>query len=62
MSELPLDTNLYILLSLHCLIGGIAAIIAQQKGYRLGTWLILGLVGGTVALIVALWMKTKEIK
>lgn len=38
----------------HCLIGTVAAIVAAQKGYSLGKWLVMGWIGGTPALIVAL--------
>ncbi|KGF73584.1 hypothetical protein DO97_19120 [Neosynechococcus sphagnicola sy1] len=57
MSDLPIDATLYLLLNLHCLLGGIAAIIAQRKGRHLGRWLILGLVGGTLALVAAIALK-----
>jgi len=59
MSELPIDPTLYFLLNLHCLIGGIAAVVAARKGYRLGVWLIIGLVGGTAALVAATILKRK---
>jgi len=59
MSELPIDPTLYFLLNLHCLIGGIAAVVAARKGYRLGVWLIIGLIGGTAALIAAMLLKRK---
>ncbi|MGK7873343.1 MAG: hypothetical protein AB4426_08520 [Xenococcaceae cyanobacterium] len=55
-----IDSTLYLLFSAHCLIGVIAAVVAQQKGYSLGRWIILGLMGGTVALVFALWMKSKQ--
>ena len=35
----------------HCLVGLVAAQIAQRKGYNLGLWMIWGTIGGTVALI-----------
>lgn len=57
MSEIPIDSSLYLLLSGHCLIGGVAAAIAFQKGRRLGVWLILGLIGGTAALVASLLLK-----
>ncbi|MEB3337621.1 MAG: hypothetical protein VKJ46_09175 [Leptolyngbyaceae bacterium] len=41
----------------HCVIGGVAAIVAQRKGFPLRQWIILGQIGGTVALIAALWKK-----
>jgi uncharacterized membrane-anchored protein len=60
MSDLPIDPTLYFLLNFHCLLGGIAAVIAKRKGYSLGLWLILGLIGGTATLIVTLLMKAKK--
>lgn len=46
------------LLGAHCLIGAIAALIAQQKGRPLGSSLAIGLVGGTFALLWALRLST----
>jgi hypothetical protein len=60
MSELPIDLRLYLLLNLHCLLGGIGAVIAQRKGRSLGLWLILGLIGGTFTLVTALFLKPKD--
>jgi hypothetical protein len=60
MSDLPFDSTLYLLLNLHCLLGGIAAVVAARKGYSLGRWLLWGLMGGTGALIVSVMMKRKE--
>lgn len=60
MSKLPIDPTLYLLLNLHCLLGGIAAVIAARKGYSLGRWLLWGLVGGTGALLVSVVMKHKQ--
>jgi hypothetical protein len=57
----PIDPLLYILLNLHCLIGGIAATIAYRKGRKLTTWLVLGLIGGTVALVAALLLKSNKV-
>jgi len=57
MSDLPIDPNLYLFLNLHCLLGGIAAMIAFKKGRRLGVWLILGLIGGTATLVASLLIK-----
>lgn len=59
MSEPPIDPTLYWLLTFHCFIGGIAATIAWRKGRSLVLWLILGLIAGTAAFIVALLMKPK---
>ncbi|HAZ49625.1 MAG TPA: hypothetical protein DDW76_05685 [Cyanobacteria bacterium UBA11369] len=60
MSDLPIESTIYLMLSLHCVIGAIAAIIAQNKGRSLNLWLPLGLVVGTPALIVALLIKPKH--
>jgi len=34
--------------------GAIAALVAQRKGLNFCLWLILGLIGGTAALVAAL--------
>ena len=60
MSNLPINSTLYLLLNLHCLLGGVAAVVAARKGYRLGRWLLWGLLGGTGALIVSVVMPRKE--
>lgn len=60
MPNLPFDPTLYLLFNLHCLIGGIAAVVAARKGYSLGRWLLWGLLGGTGALIVSVVMQRKE--
>jgi hypothetical protein len=49
MTETIAPTTL--LLLAHCLIGLVAALIAQRKGYDLGIWILWGTVGGTVALV-----------
>jgi hypothetical protein len=56
----PIDPVLYIVLNLHCLIGGIAAAIAYRKGRRLSVWLLIGLIGGTAAFIAALTLKPRK--
>ncbi|MBR8827379.1 MAG: hypothetical protein DSM107014_05650 [Gomphosphaeria aponina SAG 52.96 = DSM 107014] len=55
-------SSVYFPMLLHCLIGTAAAIIAQQKGQNFILWIILGLIGGTPAIIVSLFMKRKEEK
>jgi ABC-type transport system involved in multi-copper enzyme maturation permease subunit len=60
MLELSLETTVYLLLSIHCTLGIIAAIIAYIKGRNFGLWLILGLICGTAALIVSLIMKKNK--
>ncbi|MBL1176310.1 hypothetical protein [Pantanalinema sp. GBBB05] len=62
MPGLPIDPIVYLLLNFHCLMGGVAAVIAARKGYRLGLWLGLGLVGGTAALIAAIFLPPKPQK
>jgi len=59
LSNLPLEPNPYLLLTLHCIIGIIAALLARRKGFDFRRWLIIGLIGGTPALIVALVVKPK---
>ncbi len=41
-------------LVLHCLIGALAAAIAGRKGYGQWRWILIGQVGGTLALIAAI--------
>lgn len=62
MPTLPFDFPLYAPLALHCVIGGVATVIAQSKGRRFETWLLWGLIGGTVALIAAIALKPEEIQ
>ncbi|MGA7935808.1 MAG: hypothetical protein WCA35_19815 [Kovacikia sp.] len=54
MSDFAFDSTLYVLLSVHCLNGVIAAIVAQAKGRNLSKWLALGLIGGTITLVAAI--------
>ena len=60
MLNLSIDPAVYTLLFFHCLMGGIAALVAKQKGYNYWLWLTFGFIGGTVAFIVILMMKKKE--
>jgi hypothetical protein len=48
-----------LLLFYHCLIGGIATLVAVNKGYQKFNWLIFGLVGGTLAFFIALFLEKK---
>ena len=57
MSELPINSTYLFLLGIHFLNGAIAAILAQQKGYPLVKWLLIGSFGGTFALVVSLLLK-----
>jgi hypothetical protein len=60
MTDLPFDPAIYLLLNIHCLIGGIGAVVAQRKGYNLFLWLFLGLLGGTITFFVALMLADKS--
>jgi hypothetical protein len=60
ITELTFNSPFFLLFGLHCLIGAVGAIIAQNKGYSLGKWLLFGLVGGTFALIAILLKPEKE--
>ena len=62
ISELSFNSPIFILFSLHCLIGAIAAIVAQSKGYSLEKWLLFGLFGGTITLIIAITKPPQESK
>lgn len=57
MIDLVHDPVPYILVILHCAIGVAAAIAAQRKGFPYGIWLVWGLIGGTAALVMALWLR-----
>ncbi len=46
-------------LTLHCLMGGMAAIAAHKKGLNLKRWIIFGMIGGTPTLIAAILAKPK---
>ena len=48
---MPLGISLMIL---HCIIGVIAAIVAQRRGLSFRRWIWIGLLGGTIALIAVL--------
>ncbi len=47
------------LMTLHCIIGVMAAIVAQQRGLSFRRWIWIGLLGGTIALIAALRTPSK---
>lgn len=57
MAELPINSTYLFLLDIHVLNGSIATIVAQQKGYPLVKWVLIGLVGGTFALVLSLLLK-----
>lgn len=54
---LPASTTIFLLLNLHLAIGTVAAFTAYRKGRKLSRWLVIGWIGGTPALIVALGLK-----
>jgi hypothetical protein len=62
MLALPLDPAFYPLLILHCCIGALSSVVAKQKGYNFGLWLVLGFIGGTATLMFALFVKEKEVR
>ena len=54
---IELDPDLlWIPATLHCIIGLGAAAVAKRRGFPARKWLFWGLIGGTVALVSALWM------
>lgn len=55
------ESTLYLLLSLHLLIGLVAAFVARYKGRSFRLWLILGPVLGTPALLITLIMKRQPV-
>lgn len=60
MLNLSIDPAFYPLLFFHCLIGGIAALAAKQKGYNFWLWLPIGFIGGMVAFMGIIVMKDKS--
>lgn len=63
MTDIPIDPTLYLLINLHCFLGGLGAVIAHLKGRRnLVLWLILGLIGGEAIFLAALLMKRVEMR
>jgi len=53
--DLKMQPLLLTLLTLHCVMGVMAAIVAQRKGKNFRQWLIWGLIGGTPTLLVAIF-------
>jgi hypothetical protein len=49
-----------LLFGVHFLMGGLAAFTAHQKGLSLKRWIVFGMIGGTPALVAAIWAKSKE--
>lgn len=54
LAAIGFPLNVAMMLFLHCLIGLIAAKVAYRKGAKLSGWLIWGMIGGTLSLIMAL--------
>ncbi len=48
------DYRVWLLASLHCFMGVMAALVSWRKGYSFRRWLGWGLLGGTPTLIFAL--------
>lgn len=61
LTDLPIDSRIYLLLGLHCLIGSIAMGVAVQKGRQIWVWWLFGLIGGTAALLAALLLPAKQL-
>jgi steroid 5-alpha reductase family enzyme len=59
MLEMPIIPIIALLAVLHCVIGLAAAAIAQRKGCNRNQWLVWGLIGGTVALVMAVLIEEK---
>lgn len=56
----PNPTFVFWLMLLHCLIGLCAAIIADRKNRSFPLWLLIGIIGGTLSLILVLFSPVKE--
>ncbi|NBD31880.1 MAG: hypothetical protein GVY17_02625 [Cyanobacteria bacterium] len=57
---MPLNIRLLeFLLFLHCLIGSVGTLVAANKGYNRLIWLLFGLLGGTLTLVVTLTLDQK---
>ncbi len=54
------DSTVYLLGSLHCLIGIIATTVAVSKGHNFGRWFLIGLVGGTFGLMWSIFLENKK--
>jgi hypothetical protein len=59
MIEFPLVPVLFLAI-FHCIMGGLATVVAVRKGRSLNLWLLFGLIGGTVALVAAIALKPLE--
>ena len=57
MIDFNLTGSWFYLLGIHCLNGALAAIVANYKGYNFLKWLLYGLLGGTISLVWAIFLK-----
>jgi hypothetical protein len=57
---LSLVQSLTIASLVHCLLGVSATIVAVRKGRDWRGWLPIGLIGGTLALVIALRLKPSQ--
>jgi|GEM_PF-1078901 hypothetical protein len=57
LGSLSAEGTLVLLLTLHTLIGTAGALVAWGKGRSLPLWLLIGVLAGTPALLVALILK-----
>ena len=60
LAAIGLPLSVVAMLSLHCLMGLLAAQLAHRKGADLGGWLIWGMIGGTGALVTAFWLPAQS--
>jgi hypothetical protein len=60
LAAIGLPISVVVMSLLHCLIGLVAAQVAQRKGADLGVWLIWGMIGGTLSLVTALNLPAKN--
>lgn len=55
----PDAASIFWLMLLHCLIGLTAGIVADSKGHFFLLWFLIGLIGGTIALIISIRLPVK---
>jgi len=60
LAAIGFSLSVGIMMLLHCLIGLVAAQLAQRKGANLGGWLIWGMIGGTLSLVTALRLPSRR--
>lgn len=54
LAAIGFSLSVVVMMLVHCLIGLVAAQLAYRRGADLGTWLVWGMVGGTLSLATAL--------